>query len=89
MLKRRFPVLAMGIRLNIDTAGKVIVACCILHNICIFRKESEPVNDGCIPQLEEAIIRGQIPSIPSSTHDKIHGFKRNQVIQYFETMNTN
>lgn len=86
LLKRRFPVLALGIRLNLHTAGRVIVACCILHNICILRKESEPVSDGSIPQLEESIVSGQIPSTPSSNHDTTYGFTRNQVTQYFETV---
>lgn len=35
VLKRRFPVLAYGIRLKVPTAMKLITACAILHNIAI------------------------------------------------------
>lgn len=42
VLKRRFPVLAYGLRLKVATCQKVVVACCFLHNIAIDRKEATP-----------------------------------------------
>lgn len=35
VLKRRFPVLSLGIRLKLDRVEAVIVACEVLHNIAI------------------------------------------------------
>ncbi|XP_063837153.1 LOW QUALITY PROTEIN: putative nuclease HARBI1, partial [Ostrinia nubilalis] len=86
VLKRRFPVLAVGIRLKLPTAVNVIIACCILHNICILRKEQEPLNDGSIPNLESLIEAGRIPHIPVTVNDPIYGFQRNQITNYFENM---
>lgn len=85
VIKRRFPVLALGIRLKLQTAVNVILACCVLHNICILRNERPPINDGSIPNLEELIANGQI-SRPIITHDPTYGFQRNQVTSYFENM---
>lgn len=35
VLKRRFPILSLGIRLNIDTARIAVLACAVLHNIAL------------------------------------------------------
>ncbi|XP_052691859.1 putative nuclease HARBI1 [Crassostrea angulata] len=45
-LKRRFHVLHGEIRLSPDKACQVIVACCILHNICKDRQIPCPLDDG-------------------------------------------
>lgn len=45
LLKRRFPVLAYGIRLKIQTAMKMVTACAIMHNICIDAREGLPPGD--------------------------------------------
>lgn len=86
VMKRRFPVLALGIRLKLDTAVNVILACCVLHNICILRKEHQPINDGSIPNLEELIANGQIPRVPMHHHDPTYGFTRSQLTQYFDNL---
>lgn len=43
--KRRFPVLALGLRLKLQTSMAVIVATAVLHNIAIEVKEEEPQRD--------------------------------------------
>lgn len=43
--KRRFPVLALGLRLKLQTSMAVIVATAVLHNIAIDAKEEEPPQD--------------------------------------------
>nr|CAI5853321.1 unnamed protein product [Callosobruchus analis] len=43
--KRRFPVLALGLRLKLDTSLAVIVACGVLNNIAIQHKENLPPDD--------------------------------------------
>jgi len=40
--KQRFPVLSYGMRINIDTAKVLIVACAVLHNIAIQEKDPLP-----------------------------------------------
>lgn len=46
VLKRRFPILSLGMRLGLKKIQSVIVACAVLHNICIdFDGEGEPDND--------------------------------------------
>lgn len=42
LLKRRFPVLAYGIRLKVRTAMKMVTACAIMHNICIDARDGLP-----------------------------------------------
>nr|CAI5844370.1 unnamed protein product [Callosobruchus analis] len=43
--KRGFPVLALGLRLKLDTSLTVIVACGVLNNITIQHKENLPPDD--------------------------------------------
>lgn len=45
VLKRRFPILSLGIRLSLDSAKLVIIACAVLHNIELSLNEPDPVND--------------------------------------------
>lgn len=37
--KRRFPILSLGMRLNVATTMNVTVACAVLHNMCRFRND--------------------------------------------------
>lgn len=53
--KRRFPVLAYGIRLKVQTAMKIITACAILHNICIDARDYNP------PQESEENEETELP----------------------------
>lgn len=50
--KRRFPILALGIRLNLDRVEAVIVATAVLHNIACERNEEIPLTD---TEVEAAI----------------------------------
>lgn len=40
--KRRFPVLSLGIRLDISKVEAIIIATAVLHNIAILQKENIP-----------------------------------------------
>uniref|UniRef100_A0A2S2NS44 Putative nuclease HARBI1 n=1 Tax=Schizaphis graminum TaxID=13262 RepID=A0A2S2NS44_SCHGA len=42
VLKRRFPVLSLGLRLKLQTTQAVIVACCVLHNIACDNNDLDP-----------------------------------------------
>ena len=43
-LKQRFPVLALGMRVDIATVKQIIVACAVLHNIAVSEKDILPAN---------------------------------------------
>lgn len=43
--KRRFPVLSLGLRVQLETAQDIIVSCAMLHNICIDQREPVPPVD--------------------------------------------
>lgn len=86
LLKRRFPVLAVGIRLKLETAVNVILACSILHNLCILRREADPIDEHLIPNLQELIVHGQINVDVPNGPDPIYGFRRNQLVEYFENV---
>lgn len=51
VLKRRFPALAYGLRVNVPTAQKLIVAAAILHNICIEQNEMEPPREFIVEDI--------------------------------------
>lgn len=43
VMKRRFPILALGMRYpNLDVVRNIIKSCCILHNIAIDAKDMMP-----------------------------------------------
>lgn len=52
--KRRFPVLALGIRLKLETTKSLIEACAVLHNIAVEMREAYPIDDPTLSyELEE------------------------------------
>lgn len=58
VLKRRFPILSFGSRLKLQTTQAVIVACCVLHNIAIDNKDTDPpaLLDIILPDIENMNI---------------------------------
>lgn len=46
VLKRRLPVLSKGITVNLSNTQAIIVACAVMHNICIDMHDEVP-NDLC------------------------------------------
>ncbi|XP_041983240.1 putative nuclease HARBI1 [Aricia agestis] len=57
VIKRRFPALAMGLRIKLERACNVIIACCILHNICVdFGEDVPPTPD----ELDEDTLNRRI-----------------------------
>lgn len=60
VLKRRFPVLALGIRLALTKVQHICVACAILHNVAVKMHNGDPpVN---LPEIEQAIL--ETSSVP-------------------------
>ena len=56
ILKRRFSCLHTEIRLSPQRACTVVVACCVLHNIAIFRGDILPNVDLDIQDDREEVI---------------------------------
>lgn len=54
VMKRRFPILSLGIRLNVKTVMNIVVACAVLHNMCRFRNENLDENFLIPLEIEEA-----------------------------------
>ncbi|GFV84922.1 nuclease HARBI1 [Trichonephila clavipes] len=52
ILKRRFPCLSIGLNCHIDRVPAIVVACCVLHNLCIRPEDPEPPAD---PQIEALV----------------------------------
>lgn len=87
VLKRRFPALAIGIRLDLKNAINVIIACCVLHNMCILRNEEEPVNENIVLNIEELISNGQITNFTTNiTSQNAYGLRRTQITNYFDNL---
>ncbi|XP_020813969.1 putative nuclease HARBI1 [Drosophila serrata] len=79
--KHRFPVLSFGMRINIDTAKVVIVACAILHNIAISVQDPEPPIDEDLPLESLDCVESYTNNGTVNSSDEHH---RNQFIkEYF------
>lgn len=52
--KRRFPILALGIRLNIKKAEAVVITCAVLHNIALQMRDDNPIVNN--HEIEAAIV---------------------------------
>lgn len=51
VLKRRFPALQYGLRVNIENVPGIIVAAVVLHNIALFMNDEEPAEDAELAEL--------------------------------------
>lgn len=87
--KRRFPVMAYGMRLKLDTVLTVIVATAVLHNIAREMNEPEPPlpEDINIGELNYLIEIGQMPNIPALEGDIAQDVLQNGVVlNYFSNL---
>ena len=76
VLKRRFPCLALQLRLKLDTALAVIVACAILHNIARSRH---------VPELNDVEVHDQEIPVDDARRDGVGAMaQRNRIIQILE-----
>ncbi|XP_030033898.2 uncharacterized protein LOC115450068 isoform X3 [Manduca sexta] len=80
MLKKRFPALAVGLRINLQTAVDMITACCILHNICVENGEDVPPPDIKNAVLEAHIEHGSIVDVYDKPGDD---GRRNAIIRKY------
>lgn len=63
VIKRRFPVLSTGMKLKLETGivQKIIVACCILHNIAVDAKDPVPP---IVEGFDQMMAETEIPPDP-------------------------
>jgi hypothetical protein len=90
--KRRFPCLSLGLRLKVETTAIVIVACAVLHNFCIQRKESLPYVDYELETLisqSNSVIERDTEEINSATNSIYRRAKMKEAkfIEYFRLLN--
>lgn len=89
--KRRFPILAYGCRLKLQTILTVIIATAVLHNIARRNGEGEPPVDENVDEhiLQQRINDGEIPDIPVFQNQPQHtGFhvRRNLIDNFFNNL---
>ncbi|GFR14029.1 nuclease HARBI1, partial [Trichonephila clavata] len=86
ILKRRFPCLSIGLNCNIERVPAIIVACCVLHNLCIRLDDPEPPAD---PQIEALVRQLELenddvtPSFEISSRCPAGFAKRNVIVTNF------
>ncbi|KAJ8910200.1 hypothetical protein NQ315_014371 [Exocentrus adspersus] len=84
--KKRFPVLAYGMRIKLETVLTTIVATAVLHNIAREMNEPEPPAplDIDIDHLHYLIAMGQIPDPPpAANHNVVPNYAQQQLIQHY------
>lgn len=59
--KRRFPVLSLGMRVRLETVQSIVIACAVLHNICIDQRDALPSVD--IDGFEEMMAATDIEPV--------------------------
>lgn len=68
--KRRFPILAYGSRLKINTVMTIIIATAVLHNIAQRRGEDiPPINNEELDILQNIIADDHVPVPPYPQND--------------------
>lgn len=91
VLKRRFPLLALGIKLNVRKVEAIVVSCAVLHNIaCMLRDDVPLVNE----EVEAALELGNIP-IPVVVQPGVENIALNNIVrqalitEYFQPLLNN
>lgn len=83
--KRRFPVLSLGIRMNVREVERVIIATAILHNVCNINKDR---NAPPIYSDEMNMIIDTEVAIPpfSAAHQSDNTYRREIIQNHFERL---
>lgn len=80
--KRRFPCLVFGLRTKVETSLIIIVACAVLHNICILNRDAVPDDDmETVGIIEEDLIELVEGSAEPSTNRRAVNF-RNRIADH-------
>lgn len=82
--KRRFPVLATGIKLKLQSVQSVIVATAVLHNIaCHFGEQDHKVPIVLEKEIKETNTVG-VRDVNNYSNEGVN--KRNRLVRYFESL---
>ncbi len=85
VLKRRFPCLSYGMRLKLETQAVIIIACAVIHNYCILKR------DEFVDRISEP--RAFYPEILfdeiTSENPRIAKRKQYKFIEYFNNLMDN
>lgn len=84
--KRRFPVLAYGCRLKLETVLSLIVAVGVVHNICKANYEDDPPNPEDLERFLEYMNENEIPNVPPPPDNIVNGVRINLIEHYFSDM---
>lgn len=71
VLKRRFPILSLGMRVSKETAMTIIVACAVLHNLCRFRNDNMMEFDMIPYEIEDVDVPQPREQSNSSTQNNL------------------
>lgn len=86
--KKRFPAMAYGLRLKLQTSLSAIVATAVLNNIAIINREDVPPIELNRDNLNYLIEMQRVPNPPDMGVDDIGARAfRNEIIQYFQNLN--
>lgn len=84
VIKRRFPVLSLGMRVKLGTAKLIIVACAILHNIAV--DDKDPVPETNIEGFDDMLAATEVPGEISSERNEQNNVRENTLLDYFRTL---
>lgn len=82
--KRRFPILAIGIRMHYRSVEAIVVAAAVLHNIACQMRDPQPEANA---DVEALIDFGNVPVMPNNQHDDINNHVRQSLVNdYFQLL---
>lgn len=82
ILKRRFPILHVGMRCRIPLIQKIIIATAVLHNIATtYREELEEP-----PQNVQEVINENLDAVEQPYENNEQNFVQQQYIEYFRNL---
>ncbi|XP_044744327.1 uncharacterized protein LOC123306405 [Coccinella septempunctata] len=84
--KRRFPVVAYGMRLKLNNVMNVIVATAVLHNIALLQNEElpPPPDDVQVSEWNNLIMMANVPDLPlNNQNDNINAYRSELINSYF------
>nr|CAI5863204.1 unnamed protein product [Callosobruchus analis] len=93
--KRRFPILALGIRLKIEKVEAVVIATAVLHNIaCMLNEEMPDVNTEeaaaiqFVNEIDHEILRDSLIGVNNSVryqliNDYFNRLQKNLILKMF------
>lgn len=55
VLKRRFPVLSKGLTVDLNNTQAIIIACAILHNICVDMHDELPDDEPMVNDINNDV----------------------------------